>query len=514
MRRFFWLLPLLVLPLVGWRLIDARDEAIPGPGPQPVCDNPSVLNTIGLLGNRSCAASACHGSVQPDRQLYNLNSSNIGRNEFIVWLEQDPHAGAFETLSNKTSLQMFERLGVMQSGKVTAPERYRVLLRRCVACHSPDLHDDLGEKEIAAKLSGPNPLVGEGVGCEACHGAAKEWRARHYKRDWDDLDTAASVRLGMVDTANLMVRARRCAQCHVGGPGLDVDHDLIAAGHPALKFELAGYLDRLPKHWNDTRERKGRKSHELQLWAAGQLAASEASLHLLETRAAAAEERRAGSSLAELAEYNCYACHHDLGTPSWRQQRGYTNRRPGAMPWSNWAHAMPRLLAEHAKTDEFTTLLNDLQNTMESGPAPNAAKVRQQAAAARLALCRLMNATERTGIDPTRLQQSLAGLAAPNRRSAVVADWDTATQFYLALVAADVSYRDDRGGDPDPQDAAITARLLELRERLRFPRQTDSPADFRGTLKDTLKDGSSRQEIQQHILSIIKEQSRRIEAAR
>ena len=151
---------------------------------------------------------------------------------------------------------------------------------------------------------------------------------------------------------------------------------------------------------------------------------------------------------------------------------------------------------------------------MESGPAPNAAKVRQQAAAARLALCRLMNATERTGIDPTRLQQSLAGLAAPNRRSAVVADWDTATQFYLSLVAADVSYRDDRGGDPDPQDAAITARLLELRERLRFPRQTDSPADFRGTLKDTLKDGSSRQEIQQHILSIIKEQSRRIEAAR
>jgi hypothetical protein len=513
MRRFFWLLPLVLLPLAGWWLIEAQARSLAVNPAVPVCDNPSVLNTTGLLGNRSCSSSACHGSVQPDRRLYDAKSTNIGRNEFVVWLEQDPHAGAFETLSNKTSLLMFERLGVMQNGSVTAPQRYRVLMRRCVACHSPDLHSALGNKAAAAKLSGPNRLTGEGVGCEACHGPAKDWRTRHYKRDWNDLDPTAKAQFGMVDTGHVTARARRCAQCHVGGPGLDVDHDLIAAGHPALKFELAGYLDRLPKHWNDARERKGRKSHELQLWAAGQMAASEAALHLLQSRADQAEARRAGSTLAELAEYNCYACHHDLAAPSWRQQRGYTHRRPGAMPWSRWAHAMPRWIAEGAKTDEYVTLLDDLQTTMESGPAPKAAQISQQAAAARLALCRLMNATEQAGVDPDRLRQSLAGLAAPNRGKSVVADWDTATQFYLALVAADVAHRDDVGGTPSTKDAAITARLVELRERLRFPKQTDSPGDFRGKIEEAPNQPpnqpSSRQEIQQHILTIIQEQSKR-----
>src|ERR1700730_10079230 len=37
----------------------------------------------------------------------------------------------------------------------------------------------------------------------------------------------------------------------------------------------------------------------------------------------------------DLANFDCYACHHDLKSPSWRQQRGYVGKpgRPQMRPW-------------------------------------------------------------------------------------------------------------------------------------------------------------------------------------
>ena len=49
------------------------------------------------------------------------------------------------------------------------------------------------------------------------------------------------VRLGLVDSKNLSIRSEKCLTCHLGAPGLQVDHELIAAGHPDLRFELDSY---------------------------------------------------------------------------------------------------------------------------------------------------------------------------------------------------------------------------------------------------------------------------------
>ena len=90
----------------------------------------------------------------------------------------------------------------------------------------------------------------------------------------------------MRDTKNLQVRAELCASCHVGGKAKDVNHDLLAAGHPPLRFELTAYHRKLTSHdssgkqshWNDARERIATTEFEVKLWDAGQIASARASM--------------------------------------------------------------------------------------------------------------------------------------------------------------------------------------------------------------------------------------------
>ena len=54
---------------------------------------------------------------------------------------------------------------------------------------------------------------------------------------------------------------------------------------------------------------------------------------------------RAGDAEApwpELSEYDCFACHHDLADPSWRQQEfaAAAGAKPGAVPWGSWHFAL------------------------------------------------------------------------------------------------------------------------------------------------------------------------------
>ena len=53
----------------------------------------------------------------------------------------------------------------------------------------------------------------------------------------------------MYDTRNLVKRAEKCVSCHVGDESRNVDHELIAAGHPDLVFDLETYTAMLPPHW-------------------------------------------------------------------------------------------------------------------------------------------------------------------------------------------------------------------------------------------------------------------------
>jgi hypothetical protein len=98
-----------------------------------------------------------------------------------------------------------------------------------------------------------------------------------------------------------------CARCHVGAEDRDMNHDIIAAGHPALYFDMAVYHERLPKHWRD--DERSASQFRSQLWFAGQIAKLRAELELIEARAT---ETLTVSCWPELSQYQCSSCHNQL----------------------------------------------------------------------------------------------------------------------------------------------------------------------------------------------------------
>src|SRR5207302_8379860 len=125
----------------------------------------------------------------------------------------------------------------------------------------------------------------DGVGCESCHGPAERWLGAHTRYGWDRLSPSEKeTRFGMRPTKALDKRVGICVDCHVGSPGRDVNHDLIAAGHPRLSFEFGAYLANMPHHWKGSKQTQG-PDYDATAWAIGQVASGQAALALLSDRA-------------------------------------------------------------------------------------------------------------------------------------------------------------------------------------------------------------------------------------
>jgi hypothetical protein len=127
----------------------------------------------------------------------------------------------------------------------------------------------------------------------------------------------------MYDTKDPILRAKKCLTCHLGSGEQIVDHELIAAGHPDLVFELDTFSAALPMHWREPKPQAGNSLPRVRDWAVGQAVALAEGMRLLAARASAA--------WPEFAELECYQCHHDLRADSWRIQRGYAGRRAGSL---------------------------------------------------------------------------------------------------------------------------------------------------------------------------------------
>ena len=111
--------------------------------------------------------------------------------------------------------------------------------------------------------------------------------------------------------------------CHVGDGKKAVGHVLIAAGHPDLVFELDTFSAALPMHWRATKPQTGNSLPALRALAVGQAMTLARSMRLL--------AHDSTSGWPEFAHLECYQCHHDLRRDSWRIQRGYGDRKPGAL---------------------------------------------------------------------------------------------------------------------------------------------------------------------------------------
>jgi hypothetical protein len=249
-------------------------------------------------GPGSCSSPACHGGVQE------RTDTSVRQNEYSTWVVRDKHAHAYINLTNPVGTRIAKIMGLDKPD--TAP--------RCLACHALDVPIDQRARTFD---------LTDGVGCENCHGPASAWLGPHTTRGWN---FDKSTELGMYNTRDLVKRTEKCLTCHLGTPEKTVDHELIAAGHPDLYFELDSFMSVMPEHWKEVSKDPWFRVRAL---AVGQ------AVQLREQLRRVARESQ-GGIWPEYAELDCFACHHNLvaAKDSWRQERGYDGRRPGNAPWN------------------------------------------------------------------------------------------------------------------------------------------------------------------------------------
>lgn len=523
--RMFWLAGSLVASVVAtvWlasatELIKSQTELLQAkPVPATIETDKDVVaasQPSRYLGALSCSSTACHGSVLPHRQLErDALKSPVLRNEYIVWLEQDPHSRAGAVLHDQRSKQMLQALGALteNGGQLVTTERYDVTMRHCAGCHNPAgsfrAHDwlDAYQRE---------PREIEGVTCEACHGASADYLTPHYMPGWPRGDEVKKVsEFGMLNTEPLLPRARICARCHVGAPGMDVNHDLIAAGHPALRFEFSSYLELLPKHWNEQQEKMRLRDFETRAWFAGQIACVEAALDLLVHRTAdieATNSRFGEPAHPELSEYDCFSCHHDLRASSWRGVDSKSNSTVGRLLWGSWYFSLTKEVIGKKDTG-FASALDALQDSMCNLSTPRG-DVHLQAMAARRQLARWIlderledafsdhSAGGHWSISKSRLIDSLSATLAADDGRQSVRNWEVAVQYYLLLAALDVAQRDEDeiSNRPITEGATRTQELRAVRRLLAFPVHYDSPRTF---VSETDLDDAKGEPIRDNIRS-------------
>ncbi|MDP9194329.1 MAG: cytochrome c family protein [Acidobacteriota bacterium] len=285
---------------------------------------PTADSQVGqYIGVGSCVNSGCHGSTEP------LNASRVLQNEFYTWLNSDRHAGAYNVLLTDHSARIARN---MRLKKKAWEEKV------CLDCHTTNVP----VSEVAVVID-PE----DGIQCEACHGPASGWRGEHTEEGWTH---EQSVARGMIDLRNISSRGAVCMACHVGNAKKEVDHELIASGHPVLAFELDNFTESMPPHWSP-----GRETHGVRAWAVGQVIKFRQSLDNLSRHAR-------GDEWPEFSEMSCFNCHHDLKDSERRQQRGWPSRA-GLPSWSPQHWVMLRLIIGRASTesrDQLDPLIRDI----------------------------------------------------------------------------------------------------------------------------------------------------------
>jgi Cytochrome c554 and c-prime len=332
------------LALLAWWAGGGRGQAPKADAGKEADKGPTTL----YFGISECAR--CHtmpGKVDPDDpDLCRLTESKI-------WDAEDKHRQAFRVLKGERAQKMGKLLHI----DVTKD-------KQCLSCHGVVVPEGAAVHKSFKE--------DDGVSCVVCHGAAEEWVDMHggLRRDkWRKLTREEKdSKYGMTDLWDPVKRANLCTSCHVGNvenkaAGKFVTHDMYAAGHPPLPgFEASTFSNEMPRHWQYLSEKDPKIQPLLQydpkdleqskLLLVGAAASFRQAAELLADEAKqCAEARDADKAALDLAQFDCYACHHELKAPSWRQKRGYVGR-PGRPQMRPWPEVLLRLAVVHAGADE------------------------------------------------------------------------------------------------------------------------------------------------------------------
>ncbi|MCG8648983.1 MAG: cytochrome c family protein [Pirellulales bacterium] len=442
----------------------------------------------GFLWRSSCAASTCHGGV-------------IGRGEawthsMTLWTARDPHARAGRALLNELShaivFSLDPQIAAKKKDQASLPDdqqtwrldRDNLLRRRCLSCHATVTAAEC--QSFDQPLSGA--LLAEGVSCESCHGAAGGWIGPHITREFalpKDASRATidkirreKLAVGLEDTESVVGRAESCVRCHVGSrrrDGLvrDMNHDLIAAGHPVLRFDLLLYNESLPRHWAVS-ESDAFGQAPIEVRRAGRAVALSAAAELASQRAQDHAEQANRPEVPwpdvpwpEFSDHDCFACHQSLSSDAYRLEPFAPPsdlRSSAGLPiWNSWHTIGQQFRPEDAKAYSLTA------------KADRVAELGQQIAARYRAVARSPVETS-----PSELLQQVRRKLMPADGSSVIQpprDWHEAAILYLDVDAAlRQKMRIEQGSDDAPRQLQRLAD--EAGVLLQFRPEQQSPANF------------------------------------
>jgi hypothetical protein len=301
------------------------------------------------LGPATCASSVCHGRANAD------DSTPVLQNEYRTWTREDPHSRAYALLLNDASKAMARRLGIGEAHEAKV----------CLDCHTDN---------VPPERRGEQFQLSDGVGCEACHGGAGQWIRSHVEAGASHADNLAKGLFPLPDPAQ---RARLCLTCHLGTAEKFAGHDMMAAGHPRLSFELAAFTANQPAHFvvdADYVQRKGEVS-TARLWAEGLIGSVRAQLALI------ASPRFDGHGLfPEIGFFDCHSCHHPMDDVRWTPLALQRGLAPGALRLNDGNLALLIAFAQAVAPSRATGLLQ-AGNALHRASQDSRAAVRQRAAA-------------------------------------------------------------------------------------------------------------------------------------
>lgn len=281
-------------------------------------------------GVASCAGSTCHGRAEGNGEV-------VRQDEIATWQEPSASSGAHSrALAVLGSLRGRQIAATLGMGDPTGEPA-------CLGCHATF---------APPAERGPRFQLGDGVGCESCHGPAGGWIATHYTT----LGThRANVAAGLTPLDSPQVRAGVCLDCHYGSAGGNrfVTHRMMAAGHPRLVFEL-DLFSALQQHHDedaDYRQRKGR-TDSVRLWAVGQAEAVRRSADLFARPGFGTE-----GIFPEFFFYDCHSCHRQITDGPQRRLTFETN--PGR----------PIPFAQPPFNDENAIMLSAVTRVLAPGQA-------------------------------------------------------------------------------------------------------------------------------------------------
>jgi hypothetical protein len=326
-----------------------------------------------FLYDKSSACMGCHAAPTA-QNIRDGATTSVLLTESAIWRTHDKHAQAYAVLKATRGKQIADLL----KQDVLKPET------GCLGCHA--MHNLLDKAQVKNDAE-KQDFLQDGVSCAGCHGPSGSkpgvkltaWFGDHQKATWRNLSAHSKYLRGMRDLRDPAVRAALCMSCHVGNAeeGKVVTHAMMAAGHPPLPpIDIATFSRNMPQHWrnpenvpflkenanakvvdNDGKETgktlgeeyrlKEAKFSQTRLSLIGNVAAVRETAKLAHDRAnfAVGKKELVWPDLAlnpalgskpedrwpeiAMAHSDCFACHHDLKYPGFRQVRGFAYHVPG-----------------------------------------------------------------------------------------------------------------------------------------------------------------------------------------